>query len=423
MKSISTYIVGALALLAISTPAMSQTVADSVSMGPQYHNQVFYSISNGIAGTTPLASWDIAFELTGFSSSILTNGGANIQLYSVPDKTVDNWSESLDTSGMATSWNSHYNSLETWSSGAFTMGRDYESGDFGWGEYNMVTHTVNGTSLYVVKLSDGTARKIMVESLAGRRYTFRHANLDGSDEVTKTLSKDDYPGKHFIYYSLRDRKAMDVEPPVDSWDLLFGKYIAMLGPNADMPYGVIGVLANEGVQIAEVQSSNPMTEPTPSDPAFIDSIAAIGYDWKTFTGSAYQVSDMTAYFVRTRQGEIYRLRFTGFDGSFTGTSRFEKTLMAAASVRYDNNARAAFALYPNVVAPGQPFTLVHGLDRAASNASFAVYTMQGTCIYTQPISVESGLRQQELHLDLPSGVYLTAITVNNVRAQQPLIVR
>jgi hypothetical protein len=418
------YLLATAALAASPLAAPAQSVADSVAVGAQYRDQIFYSLEHGVARTEALAGWDIAFELTGYTASILTNGGAGVELYQVPGKTVDNWAGALDTTGLS-GWSRYDNSTATWSSGAFNMGHDASTGDFGWGEYNMVTHVVSGTALYVIRLVDGSWRKIMIEGLTSGTYTFRTANLDGSSEKSGAVSKSSYVGKHFAYYSLVNDAALDREPNVDQWDLLFGKYVTMLDAgNGTIPYGVTGVLANSGVQVAEVKSANAAAEPAPSDSAaYTDSTARIGYDWKSFTGSSYVVSDSVVYFVKSVGGGLYRLRFTGFSGSSTGVFRFEKTQLAVASVKREDAVVARFAIYPNVIGRHGTFTLVSGLEEVSADARFDLYDLTGACVRSIELGPETGLRRQPVQVDLPAGTYVATMTANGLRASRRLIVQ
>lgn len=418
------YLLTAIASLAAISATAQSVVQDSVTLGPQYRDQVYYSMQSGTVHGEALADWDIAFEITGYTASIITNGGAGAALYLVPNKTAADWSGAVDTTGLSSTWSRYDNSTESWSVGAFNMDRDASTGDFGWGEYNLTTHAVTATSLFVVKLVDGSWRKVMIDGLVGGVYTFHYANLDGTNEKSGTIAKTDFAGKHFGYYSLVNGASVDREPNSDSWDLVFGKYITMLdGGTGLIPYGVTGVLGNQGVEVAEVKSGNAANEPAPGSDAFTDSIARIGYDWKSFNGSSYVVNDSAVYFVRNGSGSIYRLRFTGFSGSSTGVFRFEKSALVVARVGTEDAVAGEFAIYPNIIGRHGALTIVHGLIREAGAARFDLYDIKGSLVRSLPLSGDQGLHQQQLGLDLPAGSYIATITVDGRRASQRLIVQ
>lgn len=422
MKTLATMFTAvAVALLTATPAAHAQSFRDSISTGPGNQMQVFYNMETGVVQSAALSSWDIAFEVTGFTSSILTNGGAGVALYAVPGKTIDNWSETLDTTGIK-SWAPLNNSIATWTSGAFNMGSDPNSGNFGWGEYNMITHVVTGTTLYVVSTPTDGLKKIMIEGLAARKYTFRFANLDGSDEVTGLISKDEHPGKQFAYYSFAEKKTVEVAPSTATWDLVFGKYIAFLGPDGSIPYGVTGVLANEGVQLAQVHGTDATTAPLPSAEQFTDSIGLIGYDWKAYNGQGYTIDTNTAFFVHAVNGNYYRVRFTGFGGGSTGKIYFDRTAMETSNVKANDGASASFAMYPSLLAQGQSLTVAHSIMGSVNSAAIEIYDMRGVLCYSNAASTHNGTHTTQIAPELTAGSYLVSLTVDGNRATQRLIV-
>jgi len=400
-----------------STAASAQT---TVSVGQGYANEVYYDLQNGVVRTEPLNAWDIAFQVQGYASSIMINGGAGVTLYSVPGKTVEEWSQPLDTTGMAASWSSWHNSFDTWEGGAFNMETDYNTGNFGWGEYNMNTHVVSGTTLYVINLPDKSTKKIMVEGLSGGTYTFKYANLDGSNEVTATLPKSEFSGKNFGYYSIREGKVVDHEPAIAEWDLLFGKYTDL---SNDMPYVVTGVRANMGVTVAAVESETPATVAAPSDDAYTTKITEIGYDWKTFTGTTYAVNDKLAFFVKDQGGSIYRIVFTGFGGSSTGNFVFNQELLGASSVKDEQGAATTAAIYPSIARSGSGVEVVYSLDRPVAGARVTLHDASGRMISTTELDGAAGLHRAPITAPDASGLYFVTIQSGAQRVSQRLIVQ
>lgn len=411
-------------LLLFTTSRSLQAQSETISVGPGYASEVYYDMEDGVVQTAPLNEWDIAFQIQGFASSIITNGGTGVRLYVAENNTVDDFGTAIDTTGMAETWTAWYNSAETWELGAFNLNSDYESGNFGWGAYNMVTHTVAGTTLYVIVLPDGTAKQIMVDGLTSGTYSFSYADLDGSNKVTASLAKSGFAGKNFGYYSIRDGKEVDHEPQGENWDLVFGKYIAWIsaGPGETVPYVVTGVRSNMGVTVAEVESVNPEMEPTPSETAFSDTITVIGHDWKSFNGSGYTVRD-AVYFVKDQVGDIYRLHFTEFAGSANGNIAFTKQKMGVSSVEENGLRTASFGIYPNVVERGNSFNVVLSVDRPISGAHFRLFDAAGREVYSATPGTSVGLRQIPVNADLPSGAYTATLDVDGRRMSSKVIVR
>ncbi|MEI6175058.1 MAG: hypothetical protein WCR01_15035 [Bacteroidota bacterium] len=133
--------------------------SDSVVMSAGYANEVYYSMENGIIQTSPRATWDISFRTSKRSSSILTNDGAGVVLYTYPKADTAGWA-SVDTAGLS-SWQPMYNDPTDWENGAFSRNAKGHP-DYGWGIYNDVTHDLTGDSLFVIKLRDGSFKKLRI---------------------------------------------------------------------------------------------------------------------------------------------------------------------------------------------------------------------------------------------------------------------
>lgn len=411
------------ALLLCSTGLQAQ-VADSASTGTGYKDQVFYNIETGAQTASPNANWDIAFQIKGISSSIMINDGLGAELRSVPGSNEDSWDKPLDTTGME-SWPMWNNSTASWDGGAFNMGSDYNTGDFGWGEYNMSSHIVSGKTLFVAMLPDGSYKKIFIDALAGGVYNFRYANIDGSGEVQASLDKKNYAGKNFGYYSLSANQAVDREPVADAWDLTFGKYVEMLqaGPGDPIPYPVTGVRINAGVTAAKVTDVPVNESVAPDESAFTESIATIGYDWKTFkmATNTYEISATTSFFVKAQSGNLYKLIFTGFTGSGTGRFIFAKTQLNTSSVGEEGSA-GVMAMYPTVGTAGEPLSLVFSFEQPTAG-EVTVCDITGRKVFARELPSTG---ENMFSLDVPalgSGMYFVAVRIGGSVSVQRLLIQ
>ncbi len=292
----------------------SGTTDVSISMGPNYMNDVFYGLNDNTITEVNRTNWDIAFGTFVMSPSIIINGGNGVVLYEVSKDTND-WYNPVDTSEIS-SWPKLNNSLQTWDIGAFSanMGGGF---DFGWGVYlGAPSHNVVGNSVFLIKLPDNSAKKILIRMKNGYQNSvnFVYANIDGSDEINVTISDNNYATKEYVYYSLSSNSVIDREPAKENWDLLFTQYY-----DTQINYIVTGVLSKPGVTIAKVTG----VAPTAADTTMADyssSISTIGYDWKQIDMMTYQYSlaDNVSYFVKTTTNHVYQIYFTRFDGSATG---------------------------------------------------------------------------------------------------------
>jgi hypothetical protein len=232
------------------------------------------------------------------------------------------WAQQFDTTGI-NSWNRLYNSYETWTTGAFDANRDTSNpSDFGWGDYNITSHLIEGDSVYIIKTHDGEFKAISIDRLASGVFTLTHSNLNGSARVTKNLDRSLYDSKNFFYYSLTNDMVKDLEPASDAWDVVFSKYLIFFPGLGG--YGVAGALHNRGVRVAQVEKNVGGVAALADTAAFPFStnISTIGYDWKSAGPNGITLNDTLTYFVKDQNEVINELNFTDYGGSGTGKMVF-----------------------------------------------------------------------------------------------------
>ena len=163
----------------------AQTV--QISMGNNYANQIFYSMQNGEIKNISNDNWDLAFTTDQYASTIRTNDGKGVELYTYHLGDTSDW-QNINVSILNNLSSGMYNSEISWYDGAFennSLGHP----DYGWGVYNMITHNVTGDSLYIIKTINGNWKKIWIQELTtAGEYIFKFSNLDGSNEITQSLS-------------------------------------------------------------------------------------------------------------------------------------------------------------------------------------------------------------------------------------------
>lgn len=304
-----------------SDPVKLTTRTESISMGANYANEIYYSLSSGVVATVPRNNWDIAFSVSPREASILTNTTSGVVLKAYPVTAGWEWSDPIDTTGYY-GWAPLYNSDTTWTEGAFNMNATGHP-NYGWGVYDMNTHNLTGVSLYIIKTRAGSYKKIWIQSKlsAAQEYTFLYADLDGSNEYVVTL---DLGGstKNFEYYSLDTNSEMDREPN-DTWDLVFTKWI-----DRTMEYPVTGVLQNIDVTAQESTDTDPASTDFPSS-GFLTAMSTIGADWKIINMETfqYEMDDTRVFFVKDLKGDVYRIKFNTFEGSGTGNISFDVSVL------------------------------------------------------------------------------------------------
>lgn len=402
--------------------ANAQITNDTVYTGASYANNIWYSLSADDQGTAPKNNWDLAFDATGFGSTIHINSIAGVMLWNYPNSDASGWA-SVDTTGLYT-WPARYNADTAWELGA--MGRYADpSNDFDldWGIYNMTTHAITGDSIYIVKLADGSYKKLLIESLISGTYTFKYANLDGTATQNPTLAKTGYAGKNFAYYSLVSNTAIDREPASADWDLFFGQYTTFI-PSA---YGVTGILHNKDVRVAKFTGlADKNTFTAYSTGTFKTAINTIGYNWKSYNMStmSYDIKDSVVFFVERSNGEIWKLITTGFRSS-DGAMMFSKEKLYTPPVAVSGVVPtfASVALYPNP-ASGSNVTVVYGLPATVPTATITVTDMAGRVVYTDALETSGDLHQYSLNVaNLGTGTYLVNVQAGIYTGQQKLVVQ
>ncbi|MCB0806007.1 MAG: T9SS type A sorting domain-containing protein [Bacteroidales bacterium] len=385
---------------------------ETLNLGAGYSNDIFYSMQNGEVANVDRTNWDIAFYTHAFSDGIITNDGNGVVLYTYPNADTSGW-DAIDTTGLA-GWPKMMNSTESWELGAFNRNAKGHP-DYGWGIYNMVTHNLTGDSLFIVKLSDGSFKKLwMVKKLSAMNmFKFRYANLDGSNVIEETVDCNPYTSKNFVYYSMMDQVVRDREPASDSWDILFTKYNEVL--EGDTNYIVTGGLTNINAAANRFDMVSPDFADWMDMP--IDSSRnAIGYDWKSFDfTTGWMVEDSTVFFVQDLEGNIHKLHFLTWEGSMTGIFSFEKSLVSPAGI---DNLTSPFniLIYPN---PASDYITLENKD-PNENIHIQISDLSGKTV------IEDYLTTEKITYDvskLRSGIYLMTVRTAGSATTHKLLIK
>lgn len=422
MKKITLIFAGIFSVFSINAQ-----IEDTVSTGLSYANDVYYSLENNEVLTVERENWDIAFSVGGMGSTILTNEGAGTSLYFYPNGDTSAWS-TVDTAGIET-WTKYYNHDSLWSVGAFsqtaTMYKDevFETYDMGWGLYDYgTTHAVKGDSLFVLKLSDGSFKKLWIDRLQSGHYYFKSADLDGANEVSDTVVKTDYENKNFGYYSLKTGTELDREPDNSTWDLLFTKYnTPVMGRYGLTPYGVTAVLSNDGVLVNKVSGVATEESDTLSS-SFSGSLSAIGGDWKSYshTSGGYVVSDSLTYFVKSKDSDLWKVVFTGFGGSSNGNYIFSKEKILSVGMMESINVLNV-STYPN---PTTDFLNIVLHQKDNENLNVTIFDMSGSLVYSELFAGMPGVNNLQLSVgEYSKGLYLVNVESQKASVQTRFIVK
>jgi len=174
-------------------------------------------------------------------------------------------------------------------------------------------------------------KKVTFNSLDKNVYHFTYMNLDNSEPMDVYISKKS--GYNYVQYSFTDQAEVDFEPERSAWDLLFTQYTTLLFTDEGDPYPylVTGVLINEAGTLVAFDSTMVFDDVVLEDVIYLDysdDLDAIGYDWKELYGDInsgdfyYKAQSNYNYFIRSKNGLFYKLRFIGFYDPETGEKGF-----------------------------------------------------------------------------------------------------
>ncbi len=396
----------------ISLSGASAQTYDAVSIGPGYTNQSFYSLANNEISNISNTDWDLAFQVTGFQATVLVNGKNNVRLFKA-GLDINAWSSITvnDTIGMMNPGNELLNQDTSWWAGAFNITNDIANQfDLGWGVYDFATHVVTGDSLYFIKLSSGDVKKLWLQSLQNNTYYFTYADLDGTNEVNASLSKQNFTGKNFGYYSIVNGVEIDREPNKYLWDITFEQYMA----TTPFVYKVTGVLSNDSVQAVKAFPVDVATV-SPWGYTFSYYTSTIGYDWKTydFGTNGWVIEDSTVYFVYDRPGNLWKLWFTGFGGSATGDYEFYKQQISATGLEENSGKPSLLNVYPNPAAASLNILCFINEENDANHAT--IFDINGKRLLETSLQGYSGLKEVNLNTSsLDNGIYVLRLTVDGL---------
>ncbi|MBX3163838.1 MAG: T9SS type A sorting domain-containing protein [Bacteroidetes bacterium] len=411
-----------LGLVAMAAITGTAQVTGTVSMGAGYANNKWYSLANGEVGTQPANNWDIALAATANPSNPLTAAALmNIKAGSLYEAAGIPVSKFDTLSTFNTSWTVTplYNSDITWSDGAFNQASTGGS-DYGYGSYNMSSHSIVANKIFVIKYTNGDFRKLYItlNTMAGT-YTVVHDKLDNSDTHTLTPTISTYSTQNFLYIALNTNSVISREPASADWDLVFTQYT-----DNDLEYTVTGVLQNAGVKVAQVNGVSTATYVNHAAHTATSNINVIGYDWKNLGSDfvTWNITDSMVYFVQDKPGNIWKVVFTGFGGSSTGNFILSKQQLTAVGLADEQNVITKMAVYPNP-ANGNNVSLILSAEKNA-NASVSVIDLNGKVVSSENFEINAGLNQHALNTNLLNpGVYFIRLNVNGATATQKLIIQ
>jgi hypothetical protein len=311
-----------------------------------------------------------------------------------------------------------YNDPTDWENGAFSRNA-LGHPDYGWGVYNAVTHDVVGDSIFIIQLRDGSFKKLRIlkKNSVANMYEFKWADLDGGNPVTVGLSLALFTDVDFMGFSLPAASIIEYQAPVADWDILFTKYMSVQPDGS--PYPVTGVLSNPNVKVKRF-AGVPLTYNDWWVGEWDSTRAPIGWNWKVFNGSSYDIADSLVFFVLSQNNDIYKLVFTKFEGSSTGNIMFDYGKVSSLGIGGDEK-KMTVTTYPN---PASDRVHIYFSGSVTGMAEIILSDLTGKAVRSLQAGVKAGSFEEAV-IDvagLPSGIYLAVITNGAEKAVQKIVV-
>jgi hypothetical protein len=281
---------------------------DTIPMTNNYKFQVYFNLDNdAIVSQNLKTESDLGFECSPAGWKIILN---TADFMKVADLGVVTFGQAQDTAHVTWKFDKSDGNPDS-----MAIGNWYQilNGD-----------TLSNNHVYAIDRGfDENAgplglNQIVFDSLAGSRYYFRFAPINGGTISSGVVEKD--ARVNYMYYSLSSGgSTKQLEPLKDKYDLLFTQYTTLLYTDTGEPYPylVTGVLTNRNnveVAIDTIHEFSTITLPQAEMLSFSKSLDAIGYEWKSynFETGAYTVNSNKTYIIRNNARLAYKLRFVGF---------------------------------------------------------------------------------------------------------------
>jgi len=286
----------------------------TIDLTASYAKDVYYNLPDASGEDEDAKNWHLAFGLGNGDAAIHFQDSWGNSIYRT-SYTLADWS-TIDTAGIS-SMTPLNNSQTNWAIGSLNQDPvDPSSGfDLGWGTYDMVTHYVNGSAVYIAEI-DGAYYKLFINQLKTGKYTFQYEEMvSGATLVQKEIVKSDYEDRTFVHYDMEQDIIFEREPEQEDWQFIIGKYIDL----APTTYPVVGVRTRKGIEIAEVDNTDPEMVDY-SSLTYQTDINTVGFDWKSFNMGSfnYDITENLSYVLKEEDGTLHHFYFTAYEGSSTG---------------------------------------------------------------------------------------------------------
>jgi hypothetical protein len=405
-----------ISLIASQTKAYGQLIIDSVSLGPNFSNEVFYSLSKGETQANGISDWDFSHTTISRDNCLRLNHVKGWELRQYPKGSIADWS-SMDTSNWQ-SWPIYFNSPQNHLLGAFNRTKNSKNvWDFSWGVYNPNSHEVVGDSLFILVKDGQPIMKFwpMVQKINGD-LVFQTQAFDGSPAKRDTLLQSVAGKRHHKYYSFAQGQ-INVEPLKNEWDLRFTQYADPQWDSTRSVWNsnvVVGVQSSPSLRVKPIENHSWQWALDSfwsySGPTFFD-LNSVGANWKALDSQSqtWSVNSNLSYWLDNDSTQAL-FHFLNFEGENSGKIVFEFLPLAQTLNLVKPRVCDIAQAFPNPVSD-QLFIPLTGIEEA----ELTLFNSQGQCVARSgKIEPKNGsapvISMPFQHL--PSGRYVLTIAQN-----------
>ncbi|HMN05300.1 MAG TPA: HmuY family protein [Flavobacteriales bacterium] len=280
-------------------------------VGPNYDLQLWFDLATySVVRQNSKMDWDLAFESAPDGWQVRLNYSRLMRAH----RSSAAMNEPTDTVGFGNTWKID-----------LPDGRpdSVALGDWRQGSPICILDMGYNTSAMPIGL-----RKIQIIEASATSFTFRTANMDGTNIREHVVQKD--PARPYTHFSLAAGEVVHIAPPIGDYDLVFTQYTEQFRPpDPYQAYLVTGTLNGySGARVAQLSGNfaEVTLDDTLAHPFSLDQ-DIIGYDWKdySFDTGLYEVYSDQVYIVQSRSGYFYKLHFVDYydDQGLKGSPTFE----------------------------------------------------------------------------------------------------
>lgn len=399
---------------------------DSVAMGPEYQNDVYYSFNKSITKTVVsnlnyhLAFSNMVSQDDRFYTLWLNPERA--KAFVNPNQKTINWNQ-FSTTG-SENWNELRNADTSWGKGAFSQGKEAHP-RYTWAEYK-ANGDMRGDSLYLLKIYNPTTTDFDIEfklmltqrlsNNGTRTWTFKLGKVNNSWDTTITLTDLVNSKGNFMYYDVLSRKEVVREPKAADWDFVFTRYMTF---TQNLHYNVTGLLANYNIASTTIEGdiNDPTIDDNLSQWQYDSLINNIGFEWKYFNMNTFKFElernkvRIIKKDLKNGMADYYALQFVRFDGRSIGKIVFDYAYLGKFTSTKSMQSQSV-RVYPN------PTNGIVNIQSDSKIKKSVVYNMNGQQVFTQ-LNANSTLNLAHL----AKGNYIIQIELENGQQMQSKMIK